>query len=266
MVFRPKTDQSWEYFGKNDPYFGVITRDVYKTDQLNQQTKKEFFASGESHVNWIFDIINHDLVAGFRPSRALDFGCGVGRLVIPLGRRCDSVVGVDVSESMLHTAALNIKEHGLTNVTFVKGDDKLSNLSGRFDFIHSFIVFQHIPQNRGVAILRRQIELLQDDGVGALHFTYGYASSASTGRRLLTFAEQKIPFVSALRSLLKGGRLNEPQMEMYQYDVNQLLRILQECGCHRWYPRFTETNVRGNAFYGVLLCFQKRATDVQAHG
>ena len=52
-------------------------------------------------------------------------------------------------------------------------------------------------------------------------------------------------------------------MQMNAYDVNQLLRIFQESGCHYVYPRFTETNVRGIAFYGVLLFFQKRATDVR---
>ncbi|GEM_PF-5857492 len=44
--------------------------------------------------NSFMRIIHEDLNASFRPRQARDFGSGVGRLVIPLTRVCESVTGV----------------------------------------------------------------------------------------------------------------------------------------------------------------------------
>ncbi|HKJ31811.1 MAG TPA: class I SAM-dependent methyltransferase [Balneolales bacterium] len=85
----------------------------------------------------------------FSINRALDFGCGVGRLLIPLSVYSSHVTGVDVSESMLDEARKNCEARQITNVDFIKSDDDLSLLNRKFNFIHSYIVFQHIPAKRG---------------------------------------------------------------------------------------------------------------------
>jgi SAM-dependent methyltransferase len=264
-MFQAKTDEAWEYYGKKDPYFGVLTAATYKTGQLTDETKNEFFATGERYIDSILQTVREHFDSRFRPSRVLDFGCGVGRLAIPLAKQAGSVVAVDVSQSMLLTAEQNAREQGLSNIVFVKGDDALSRVSGTFDFVHSFIVFQHIPPPRGYAIFARQINLLQDDGVGALHFTYGYAEPVSVRRTLLTLAQNRIPFVNMARNFLRGRPVTEPPMQMNEYDVNRLLQILHKHGCHDVHLRFTETSVHGRGFYGVILVFRKRASDVRAH-
>src|SRR5260370_33552589 len=140
-----KSDEAWEDYGKNDPYFGVLTWEGYKNNKLTKEAQKEFFATGERYIDSVVKTIQEHFNPAFRPVRALDFGCGVGRLALPLARLCDSVVGVDVSESLLATAAQNCKEPGLTNVTVVKSDDALSGVTGTVDFFPSFLLFHHIP-------------------------------------------------------------------------------------------------------------------------
>jgi len=39
-----------------------------------------------------------------RPARALDFGCGAARLVIPLAKRFEEVVGIDISPSTMSSS------------------------------------------------------------------------------------------------------------------------------------------------------------------
>src|SRR5215471_12097034 len=95
------SDKVWEYFGKNDPYYGVLTQERYSGKALTKNLKDEFLATGEKYVSSVFATIHERFDPAFRPHRALDFGCGVGRIALPLARICDSVVGVDVSESML---------------------------------------------------------------------------------------------------------------------------------------------------------------------
>ena len=260
-----KTDDSWEYYGKHDPYFGVLTQERFTTKKLTDETKREFFASGERYVGAVLKTIHDCLDPTFRPRRALDFGCGVGRLALPLARICDSVVGVDVSDSMLAEARNNAKKQGLANVLFVKGDDSLSRVSETFDFVHSFIVFQHIPPGRGVAIFKRLVDFLRDDGIGALHVTYSYSGAVSRRRRLLKAAKQSVPFFAGVVNVLKKRPLLEPIMQMNEYDLNHLLRILQESGGHESHVRFSETSVQGQPFYGVSLFFRKRQLDVRAH-
>src|ERR1044071_5001008 len=118
---------------------------------------------------------------------------------------------------MLETARSNAKEQGVTNVTFVQGDDTLSAVTGSFDFIHSFIVFQHIPPKRGLEIFRRQVGLLKADGIGALHFTYSYAGTVSSGRKLLSAGQHRVPLVNMLTNLVKRRPLKEPPMQMNEY-------------------------------------------------
>jgi len=264
-MFEQKTDEAWEYYGKNEPYFGVLTANDFKTSELTEANKRAFFATGERYIEYLFGTISEHFDSAFRPSRALDFGCGVGRLAIPLAKRAESVVGVDVSESMLATAKRNSEEQSLTNIEFIKGDDLLSRVSGQFDFVHSFIVFQHIPPYRGYRIFERQIDLLRQDGIGALHFTYGFGEPISVRRRLLNRVLHRIPIAHRLRNLLRGKPVGEPPMQMNEYDVNRLLQILQNHRCHDVKLRFTETSVQGRAFYGVILVFRKRELDVRTH-
>jgi cyclopropane fatty-acyl-phospholipid synthase-like methyltransferase len=123
-------------------------------------------------------VVRETLDPSFAPRRCLDFGCGVGRVAIPLARRTGEVVGVDVSESMLAEARRNCEVQETRNVTLLPSDDALSALTGRFDFIHSFVVFQHSPRERGDAILEALLEHLS---VGALHLRYATRVSTSTG-------------------------------------------------------------------------------------
>ena len=39
------TDVAWEWFGKNQPYFGVLIEAKYKNEQLNEEVKKDFFST-----------------------------------------------------------------------------------------------------------------------------------------------------------------------------------------------------------------------------
>src|SRR5262245_52302229 len=102
----------WEKMGRKDPYFGVLTNDKFRSGQIDAAARAEFFASGERHVQTCFETIPRCFARPFAPRRTLDFGCGVGRLVIPFARRCGEVVGADVSPAMLAEARRNCEREG----------------------------------------------------------------------------------------------------------------------------------------------------------
>src|SRR5262249_39031000 len=166
------TDHDWELFGQLDPYWAVVAADCFRKENVNEQTLREFFDWGERHIAWVLETVHSYLDSRFAPRSALDFGCGVGRLLLPLARRCQSAVGVDVADSMLQRVQAHCADAGLTNVTLVKSDDDLSAVTGPFDLVNSHIVLQHIPCPRGYQLFRRLVELIWDGDVRVLHVTY----------------------------------------------------------------------------------------------
>jgi len=173
------TDREWERWGKVDPYYGVITHDKFRKKNITQEAKAEFFESGRSHISHVFKVCRQHLDPDFSPKRALDFGCGTGRLVIPLAEIAEHVVGLDISESMLREAQKNCEELSLRNIDLLKSSDDLSSLNGYFDFIHAVIVFQHIPVSRGRRIFMNLLDHLKEGGICATQFTYSKAKYKS---------------------------------------------------------------------------------------
>src|ERR1700722_16390190 len=173
------TDIAWEEWGRRDPYFGVITDPKFRSGRIDGDAKREFLASGESHVHGVLSTIRKHIDPAFAPRTVLDFGCGVGRLLVPFAKITEDVVGLDVSTSMLQEARRNCDAQQLHNVRLLRSDDALSTLTGPFDLIHSCIVFQHIPVERGRVSFAKLLQHLRPGGVGALQLTYSKTRFAS---------------------------------------------------------------------------------------
>ncbi len=147
-MLKNDSDSTWEHYGSHDPYYGVLTCDKYKTPNFDTSTRIEFFESGVTHITTAANTIKRHIDSNFSPKTALDFGCGVGRLLIPRARIANHVVGLDVSNSYLAECRKNCKINSITNFELYKSDDSLSSISGKYDLIHSHMVFQHISVKR----------------------------------------------------------------------------------------------------------------------
>ncbi len=243
------TDRDWERLAQADPFWAVASGDQFHRENLNEDVQREFFASGERYIASVFDLVRAHLDPTFAPATALDFGCGLGRLTIPLARRVTAVTGVDVAETMLRQARRWLDHFQIANVELCQGDDSLSNVRGPFDLIHSYIVFQHIAPRRGEVIVRRMLERMKDGSVGVLHFLYGLARNPlhTTWRERLFRVKERI-------WLMYRSLLGKPAMQMNEYHLNPLFRILQEAGIRRFHVELSD---HGGA-YGAVLYFQKK--------
>jgi 2-polyprenyl-3-methyl-5-hydroxy-6-metoxy-1,4-benzoquinol methylase len=160
-MFTGNSDAAWRRYGKQYPYLGVLTDENYKTGELSENFRKEFVQSGEERIDSLLERVRKHLDSSFQATRALDFGCGVGQLTIPLAKTGVHVVGVDISDAMLSEARKSCLENGvLDRVDLLESDDTLTKVQGTFDFMISLIVFQHIPPRRGVLILKAMIDRL----------------------------------------------------------------------------------------------------------
>ncbi|ANJ67399.1 hypothetical protein A9404_08415 [Halothiobacillus diazotrophicus] len=257
QFIRRKTDREWEKFGTDDPYFGVIADEKYRAAHLTETGKEAFFRSGAEYIDYVLGRVRQLFSPDWRIGKALDFGCGVGRLVIPLATHARAVTGVDVSDAMLAEARRNCTARSIGNATFVKSDDDLSRLDQTYDFIHSTIAFQHIPVPRGEHILKRLLTLLEPEGIGVLHFSYAEPRRASWAARINHLAIDYLPFYRNVRNARKGRGFFYPEMRMHAYDMSAILSILQTAGIANFHAEFTDHG----GFLGITLYFRKPRSD-----
>ncbi|MCF6369505.1 class I SAM-dependent methyltransferase [Rhizobium halophilum] len=108
--------------------------------------EEEFFASGKKDLDKVFEGDLGRLKSG---STILDVGCGRGRLARALAQaRPDvRVCGIDVAPSMIQSA-MKANSH-IINLSFCVGDGvSLSAFPDQvFDYVYSYIVFQHLPRH-----------------------------------------------------------------------------------------------------------------------
>lgn len=245
-----ESDRAWEQFGKEDPYFGVLTDEKFRKSNLTDAAKEEFFRSGEDYIADVLAKVHRYIDPTFNIRNALDFGCGVGRLVIPLASIADEVTGIDISPSMLAEARNNYETRNLQNVSLVLADDALSLVNQTYDFVHSFIVFQHIPVPRGEKIFRRLVSKLEAGGVGVVHFTYAKAYVPSRKR---VFVQTYVPFGKNLLNLRAGKKFSAPEMQMNPYNLNEILVTMQTAGVTACHVEFTDHDKE----FGVVVYFKK---------
>jgi len=274
------TDAEWEKWGGQDPYFGVITQEKFRNNRLDDAARVEFFESGVWHVDHVWSTCTHHVDARFAPDSVLDFGCGVGRLLLPFARRARQVVGVDVAASMLRQARRNCDQTGLRNVELLKSDDALSAVDRTFDLVHSVIVLQHIAPERGLRLFERLLGCIAPGGVGAIQLTYAKMAHAETlglpapgnpvvdvgatapagpapRRRgplaALTGGPPAVSMVSVAVAGTDPGA--DPEMQMNSYHLNHVFFLLQRAGITRLHTEFTD---HGGEL-GVFLFFQRQA-------
>ena len=234
---RNSDSSDWERFGELDPYWAVLTEEKFRVTKLSAESRREFFQSGEEHLESVSKIIREILHPGFAPTRAVDLGCGVGRVLVPLARRVPQAIGVDVADSMLREAGKNLAAAAV-KAELVRGDDNLSALTGTFDFVHSYIVFQHVAPHRGEKICAALLGKLRPGGIAALHFSYRTPLSAK--QKVLRWGRQRTPAIGALLNFLKRRPVASPYMELYEYDLASIFEMFRAVGCPALHLRFTD--------------------------
>ncbi|MEA2343831.1 MAG: hypothetical protein QOF63_2000 [Thermoanaerobaculia bacterium] len=206
-----RTPSDWEDLARREPYFPVLT---------NKGVRDEaFLESGEADIALLLPAIAALLGRDVPLTSVLDFGCGAGRLTIPLARRAVRVVACDVAPSVLEHARNNARDAGLSNVAFVEARE----LEGQFDFICSLLVFQHIRPAEGYKIIRNLLRLLSPRGVAVLQLTM-----EPSGGGLQRLARMRLK--RGVNRVL-SHRLQMPAwMQMNAYDERVVIRDVAAAG------------------------------------
>ena len=130
------------------------------------QTEEDFLASA-AEVMPAFEQEFSRLRPGVATERrALEIGCGPGRLMLPMTRHFGEVHGVDISEEMVALARQRFANIANAQVHVTSGTDLSIFTDCYFDFVYSYIVLQHIPDKEIVLrYLREAQRVLKPGGV-----------------------------------------------------------------------------------------------------
>jgi len=99
-------------------------------------------ADVEAHVLNVLKYFKKDP----KKMRVLEIGCGAGRLVKHMAQIFGEVYGVDISEEMIRRAKEYCKNEDNVFLYVNSGKDLSMFPDEFFDFIFSYITFQHIPE------------------------------------------------------------------------------------------------------------------------
>jgi SAM-dependent methyltransferase len=204
--FRTLAD-NWEAFGRTDPFFGVLSD---PTRHGGRWSPDDFFDSGDAHVAKLLRTLR-DLGLPPLGGRCLDFGCGVGRLTLPLSHHFEETVGVDVARSMIALA----RRHGARGHRCRFVVNKAPHLArfadGAFDLVHSCLVLQHIRPEVAVRYVREFLRVCRPGGLVVFQLpSVAYSEEEVTARYALPVeaCRSTIRIVEVPPTLHAGARVS----------------------------------------------------------
>jgi SAM-dependent methyltransferase len=170
---------TWNRLGELDPLWAVLSDDAKKGGRWDLD---EFFESGRMEVDDVMRRVDAAVTADGRqplkPERALDFGCGVGRISQALRRHAGQVMGVDIADSMIRRARnLNRAD----NVRFqLSSGELLEQLDDdTFDLVYTAHVLQHMETTYQRRYVSEFFRILRPNGVAMLELVTEPVQGAS---------------------------------------------------------------------------------------
>ncbi len=153
--------RNWDAIAADDPLWAILSAPDKKG---NLWDFDEFMTSGTYEIDDLMSYVESLKVRMMR-GRALDFGCGVGRLTQALTRHFAEVYGVDISPRMVEIAT-RYNRYGDRCHYFVNAVNNLEMFeSGYFDFINSSMVLQHLHPSLSKRYISEFLRVLAPAGV-----------------------------------------------------------------------------------------------------
>lgn len=257
-----KLKKTWDEWGKRDPFAAILTP-VWDEGKAN-----EFFETG---VREIEEVMKHveTIETKFSDTciprkKALDFGCGIGRLAQALAGYFDEVHGVDIAPSMIDQAN-RYNSQGDRCKYHLNVSDSLDPFpDDMFDFIYSSVVLMHMETKYARVYVQELLRVLSPGGL--LMFQYlsrpklnpsegGSPSKVIKHLVKTTIPEVLVHSVRKMRYERLRQKTNEPVIEMYWMKRKKVERFLEKIGARTL--SVIEERVEWPSWISCLYCVTK---------
>ncbi len=154
-----KMRDDWNARAVEDAYY-------YAAFERMGQDDEEFFATAADLVRRLESELKRLPTGEPRARRALEIGCGPGRLMRPMSSNFGEIHGVDVSGEMIRLAEEKLESVPNAHPRTTNGTDLSCYAGESFDYVYSYAVFQHIPDAQMVfSYLSEARRVLKRDGI-----------------------------------------------------------------------------------------------------
>ena len=229
-----KIRQSWDQFGREDPFWAVLTNPNKKGGRWSEA---EFFATGRHDIQVALQrITTHGISLHFE--KALDFGCGPGRLTQALAEHFREVHGVDIAASMI-AKAQELNRHGERCIYHLNDRLDLQLFEANtFDLVYSWLVLQHMPKQLALGYIAEFARVTKPGGVMVFQIPDRRQDARSGGH----MGEDNLP--------LEFWRGQEPLMLMCETPYAEVVKVLEEAGA-----RVIEVEEDSRADPTLVFCY-----------
>ena len=220
-------------------YWSVLTDDRYR-GVLDDNVIKGFLETGRDDVSRIKSICEEIDFAFDDCREYLEYGCGVGRLVVNLPSSIQKINCVDFSSAHLCEAEVNLRRLGNSSryeMHEVESLSDLAQLPSSQDIIHSFLVLQHNTPPVMEKTVASLLELLSSGGIAILHIPIA-----------------KVHYSFDVKAYLSNDNSGQ-SMEMHILPKSNLFRVARESDCAIVYSYCA--GGCGGDIYSEILVFQK---------
>ena len=202
--------RTWTKLGDEDPMWAVLT----DKGKRGRWDPAEFLATGVDEIGTVLARVG-ELGLDVARERALDFGCGAGRLSHGLAAAgFGEVLGCDISPTMLEKAREIVPDEACRFVQ-VTGTDLAAVETGSVDLVYSCRVLQHMPPALAHGYVREFWRVARPGAV--VVFQMPTQPSSSVAGRVL--AALPVPVARLLRRGMEMHGTPEP-------DVRRLVESL----------------------------------------
>lgn len=210
--------KQWEQLARENPLWAILSQPERHGGRWEPE---EFFETGRREVERILQ--RSDCAAALRRGRALDFGCGVGRLTQALAEHFQEAEGVDIAAAMVRQARA-FNRHGERCRYHHNPVADLSRFeAARFDFVLSAITLQHVEPEYAKRYLGEFARVLKPGGL--LYFQLPSGNTRDWRGLLYRIAPARL-----LPALFRWKH-GYASYEMHAVPREAVIATLEEAGC-----------------------------------
>lgn len=216
MMWSQKMHQFWDAKAREHSLH-FIASDVIALDSHDEAT---FFASGEEDVQ---KFLMEAHFTQCSEKTMLEIGCGIGRMTHAFASRFKTVVAIDISSEMIAQAQQQLASLPNVQLFVCNGTDLHDFPDESFDFVFSYITFQHIPDSQITLGYIHEIGRVLKKG-GISYF------QVNTKRRPFARLRRNLRLRARIQRLQGKGDYVSPAWSGSSLSVNMLYKAVRESG------------------------------------
>ena len=228
---------AWEGMGEEYPHHSVLTNEDFLPLKF-ADNEERFWETGEEETSQALETLGKYSTRDTKDMICAEYGCGVGRLSVPMARHFEAYHAMDISQPHLDLAKSRAQECGRENIEFLNVTNLEAMALPSCDLFYSRIVLQHNPPPIIAQILRRAMTSLNPGGIA-----------------MFQVPVHKKNYAFSIDTYLKDTE--EGLMEMHALPQNKVFEIFRNADCNVLEVREDNATESPTVFVSMTFIVQK---------